>query len=74
MIFGAEPNATYSIYDATTGTLLGQVTTDNDGRGSFEFTLGADAPVLQEGSQIGIVDANNVTTLQGTLGLNYDGN
>lgn len=30
VIFGAEPNATHAI-DANTGTLLGRVTTDNDG-------------------------------------------
>ncbi len=76
-VFGATPNTTYGVYvngDATTGTLVGQVTTNDMGRGKIELITDANFPTLHAGSQLTVADAAGTTILQGAFGESSDDN
>ena len=75
--FGAAPDTVYHVYvngDALTGTLVGDVTTQSDGRGKLEIVMGANFPALQAGSTIVVADGNGVTVIAGILASSVDDN
>jgi hypothetical protein len=67
---GLVPDTTYLIYangDATTGTLLGQFTTDDNGNGQFELASGTTG--VDVGSTMTIANADGLTAMVGTFAV-----
>ena len=74
---GAAANTTYGVYvngDATTGTLVGHVTTDSRGRGKVKIVTDASFPALQAGSVVTVATADGLIVVQGTLSASGDDN
>lgn len=72
---GLTPNATFRVYvngDATTGTLVATVQSDQNGRGKLEILTDASFPSLQSGSIITLTGTDGQTVLQGTLRASSD--
>ncbi len=68
---GAPANTTFNIYlngDASEGTLIGQVTTNEAGIGIVQIVKDANFPEFGADSQLTIADAGGITILQGTFG------
>jgi hypothetical protein len=73
---GAPANTTYTIYvngDATTGTAIGTVTTNDWGAAKFELTTDSTFPTLATGSTITVADSTGATVLTGTFQVIGDG-
>lgn len=69
-IQGMIPNTTFMIYvngDASTGTYLGQFTTDANGNGQFEIASGVIG--VTEGSMMTIANVDGLTAVSGTFAV-----
>ncbi|HJZ90399.1 MAG TPA: hypothetical protein VKE40_05970, partial [Gemmataceae bacterium] len=74
-VFGLAANTTYDIYvngDASTGTLVGHVTTNDQGQGELELLTDASFPAVKVGSVITVADSAGTTVIQGTFGTGDD--
>ncbi len=67
-VTGLAANTTYTVYvngDATSGQAVGAITTDADGAGHLDVSVGL--PDVQSGATLTVADANGEVALQGTL-------
>src|SRR5262245_37001841 len=74
-VFGLAANTTYDVFvngDASTGTLVGHVTTNDQGQGELELLTDASFPAVKAGSVITVADSAGTTVIQGTFGTGDD--
>jgi Ca2+-binding RTX toxin-like protein len=74
-VFTLAANTTYDVFvngNATTGTLVGHLTTDHEGEGKLELLTDASFPSVQAGSVVTVADSTGTTVIQGTFAAGDD--
>ena len=74
-VFRLTANTTLDVFvngDASTGILVGHLTTDQEGEGNLELLTDASFPAVQAGSVVTVADSTATTVIQGVFGVGDD--